>query len=110
MTFTKQLLSPCPKCGEPSLRILEVRTTAASVRRRKCCDACQHRVTTHEVTQEAFEQAQANATMLRRVRKVLGSDTVEIPCNSCKFSQGHSCAFDLPEYGSDEAMGCNLAA
>jgi len=114
VSFPKQFLAPCTNCGEPALRIIEVRNTAASVRRRKACDICKHRVTTHEVTQEAFEAAQADASKLHRLRQVL-RDVAPAPavatilCDTCKFNQGHSCAFDLPEYGSSEALDCNLA-
>ena len=111
MTFEKQILPTCPKCGSPGLRVTENRKTNDSIRRRKRCEVCGHRVTTHEITKETFQAAQANATLLRQLRKLLGDEPLKpaaSPCGTCKFNEHNRCAFDLPEYQTTESSDCNL--
>jgi len=111
MTFEKKILPACPKCGLPALRVLETRKTDASIRRRKECEMCSHLLTTHEVTQEAFQTAQENTTLLRQLRKLLG-DEPPLPavslCGNCKFNERDRCAFSLPEYQTIDSSDCNL--
>lgn len=111
MTFEKQILPACPNCGLPALRILETRKTDASLRRRKECEMCGHRVTTHELTQDAFKTAQDNAILVRQFRKLLGDEPPEPAvslCSNCKFNERNRCAFSLPEYQTTESSDCNL--
>jgi hypothetical protein len=52
------------------------------------------------------------------MRKLLGADLpipgveppqmgVEIKCDECVHNNGKRCAFDFPEYGTDESYDCN---
>jgi hypothetical protein len=111
MTFEKQILPTCPKCGAPGLRVTENRKTKASIRRRKRCEVCGHRVTTHEISQEMFEGIKATNATLETIRKALdqvAEDSAAIECDDCKFSHKGRCGFDLPEYGTEDALNCNL--
>jgi hypothetical protein len=111
MAFQKQLLPTCPSCNNPGLRVIETRPTPESIRRRKRCDVCGYRITTHEISQEVFQASKDDAIALQRVRSALGvgERTSVIACLTCKFNQGDCCAFDLPEYGTEDAFDCNLA-
>ena len=111
MAFKKQLLPTCPACKEPRLRVIETEATGASVRRRKKCDACGHRVTTHEISEEAFNASKQNAAVLNKIYTALNKDAPVmdvIKCFDCKFNNGDHCSLDLPEFGTDEAYDCNL--
>jgi hypothetical protein len=113
MAFIKQLLPVCPRCGQPSMRVLETRKTPASLRRRKKCDSCNYMLTTHEISKEDFEKAKQNEITLSKVRNALEkiippSEVESYLCLKCKFNNGQQCEFDLPEYSTEDAFDCNL--
>jgi len=112
MAFTKALLPKCPQCGEHRLQIIESRTTALSTRRRKECDACGFRVTTHEVSSTFFEEAKNNQQVILKISKALGlipkpNLLEEQPkCVDCFYSTDKRCSFDLPEYNTEDSYDC----
>lgn len=44
----------CPYCGQPDSRVVDTRSTADSVRRRRECQSCRKRFTTYEQISEAL--------------------------------------------------------
>ncbi|MBW2277420.1 MAG: transcriptional repressor NrdR [Deltaproteobacteria bacterium] len=46
----------CPACGDPGTRVIDSRAIKedTEIRRRRMCDACAHRFTTYEHSQDAF--------------------------------------------------------
>lgn len=46
----------CPACGDPGTRVIDSRSIkeGAEIRRRRLCDACAHRFTTYERSEDAF--------------------------------------------------------
>ncbi len=112
MPFKKQILPTCPSCKEPGLRVIETNITPSSTRRRKQCDFCKHRVTTHEVSEQFFNEAKDNASALAKIRSCLGHDGASsngyARCFECKFEDDGECSLGLPEFGTSEAADCNL--
>jgi hypothetical protein len=114
MPFNKQLLPVCPSCKEPGLRVIESRVTLSSTRRRKRCDFCKHRVTTHEVSEQFLNEAKDNASALVKIRSCLGyngtrsSSSDYARCFECEFEDDGKCSLGLPEFGTSEAADCNL--
>jgi hypothetical protein len=111
MPFEKQILPTCPRCDKPGLRVIESRITSASTRRRKECELCGHRLTTHEITEEAFNAAKLNASAVLKIRTLVRTkedESFSCLCLGCKFNEDSSCAFELPEYGTKDAEDCNL--
>ena len=50
----------CPNCGSSAARVidsrpLKVSTAEPIIRRRRACDDCEHRWSTYEITQRAYE-------------------------------------------------------
>jgi transcriptional regulator NrdR family protein len=120
MTFQKAILPPCPVCKTGELKTIESRTTDLSTRRRKKCSNCGHRLTTHEVSAEFFEEAKNNKIIIKDVISALGIkklaesvEPVEIPCESCCHKVKSSgtgewyCDLGFTEYDTDEAVGCS---
>ena len=118
MAFQKNVathdLPPCPKCGVGRLFTIESRKTQESVRRRKECNACKYRFTTHEVTSEFFDTAKYNASFIHKLQKMMNINSTKVesiegeeePCVKCKYNIGARCSFDLPEYMTEESMDC----
>ena len=44
----------CPYCGEPDSRVVDMRATAESIRRRRECQRCRKRFTTYEQISESL--------------------------------------------------------
>jgi len=112
MTFQKQVLQTCPNCKEDRLITIESRKTKDSTRRRKRCEFCGYRITTHEVNEEFFKQARQNALLLQQVCKLLNvlptSIALEEPkCNDCQYNKGSHCEYGFPEYNTPESIDCN---
>ena len=118
MTFQHISLPQCPQCKENALKTIESRVTKQSTRRRKECGACGYRTTTHEVSAEFFDEAKQNLILVGQMRKLLGAGLpipgvdlpqmgVEIKCDECTHNNGKRCAFDFPEYGTDESYDCS---
>jgi uncharacterized protein YbaR (Trm112 family) len=111
MAFQKTLLPECPHCKQPGLRVIESRQTHFSTRRRKQCDYCKERFTTHEVTSDFFEEAKRNLFLVSQFYKLLNTtpaQTQQEPymCTDCKHNNGEQCAYDFPEYDTSESSDC----
>jgi len=126
MKFQKQLLFNCPQCNALGLRIIESRKATLSTRRRKKCEHCDFRITTHEVTAEFFEEAKQNQILINQIQKLMKNlpltSGVESPlsgvsvsefkalnkCSDCQHNKdGCYCAFEFPEYDTAESYDCN---
>ena len=122
MGFSSEL-SLCPSCGYFSLRVLESRKSKLARRRRYSCDKCSHRATTHEVTDQFFQEAKHNLYVIEQLHKLMTKKTlpsgVEPPlsgvgfkalnkCSDCQHNKdGCYCEFDFPEYDTSESYDCN---
>ena len=123
MAFQKTILPDCPQCRQPGLRVIESRKSTLSTRRRKKCDCCGYKITTHEVTADFFEEAKHNQILVKQMRNLLKADVflpeMELPsstagfnalnkCSDCQHNKdGCYCAFDFPEYDTAESYDCN---
>ena len=112
MAFQKQLLPDCPECKQPGLRVIESRKTADATRRRKKCECCGTRFTTYEVSADFYNEAQQNLILVSKLNALLGaghmpSEPVTIKCKTCTHNQVGQCAFDFPEYDTNESFDCN---
>jgi len=126
MKFQKQLLFNCPQCNALGLRIIESRKATLSTRRRKKCEHCDFRITTHEVTAEFFEEAKQNQILINQIQKLMKNSPltsgVESPpsgvsvsefralnkCSDCQHNvDGCYCEFEFPEYDTAESYDCN---
>jgi len=116
MTFEKLILPACPNCNEPAFRVIEIRHTKLSTRRRKQCDVCKHRATTHEVTEDTFKTLKENQSLIVKLSKLLFDKTIEPPeeietlvnkCDDCQFNNGNDCTFNFPEYNTVDSYDCN---
>jgi hypothetical protein len=110
-------LPKCPNCNEFAFRVLETRNSKLAIRRRSRCDRCKFASTTHEVSEEFFNDAKTNAAILKRIKAVLNIDidSFNIPaadvtsrCSSCAHNQSNSCSYGLPEYDTPDSFDCNL--
>jgi hypothetical protein len=115
MSFQKQPLQTCPNCGEDRLRTIESRKTKDSTRRRKCCEYCKQRITTHEVTAEFFEEAKQNAMLLQQLYRLLNITPSEMQieqpkCDDCNYNKGDRCEYGFPEYNTSESFDCTWYA
>jgi hypothetical protein len=112
MAFQKQILPDCPQCNQPGLRVIESRKTHHGTRRRKACECCDYRFTTHEVSADFYNEAQQNLILVSKLYALLGTgslpqETMAIKCNDCTHNQGGACAFDFPEYDTTDSFDCN---
>ena len=116
MAFEKVILPDCPQCKQPGLRVLESRKTKLSTRRRKGCEHCGYRFTTHEISAEFFEEAKQNQWLVQQFYSLLKPThevtqqpvaTQQSKCTDCTHNKGESCSFNLPEYDTDESFDCN---
>lgn len=119
MGFQKLVLPRCPKCNEPRLQTIETVKGQQSTRRRRKCQACGHRVTTHEVSVEFFEQAKKSIFFMTQIERMFRSKShlVDITtnarssdsiCDDCQFNvEGRFCNFEFPEYNTEDSYDCN---
>ena len=112
MAFQKQILPECPQCKQSGLRVIESRKTSSSTRRRKECECCGIRFTTHEVSADFYEEAQQNMILVSKLHALLSgnalaSQPVIIKCGNCLYNQGDNCAFGFPEYDTPDSFDCN---
>jgi hypothetical protein len=127
MTFQRETLSPCPACKALSLSVIETRKTSVSTRRRKECRDCGYKLTTHEVSEEYFQEAKINRMLISKVRKAMElvpvveeveetslpsapvedlSTEEEYQCYKCAHMVNNSCTLGIPEFNTDEANDC----
>ena len=128
MTFQRETLSPCPACKALSLSVIETRKTSVSTRRRKECKECGYKLTTHEVSEEYFQEAKINCMLISKVRKAMELVPVveeveettlpakpvedlsveeEYKCYKCAHMVNNSCTLGIPEFNTDETNYCN---
>ena len=112
MAFQKQLLPDCPQCKQPGLRVKESRPTSHGTRRRKECECCGFRLTTHEVSAEFYNEAQQNLILVSKLYALLSGNALAsqpaiIKCKDCSYNQGDACAFEFPEYDTSDSFDCN---
>ena len=127
MTFQRETLSPCPACKALSLSVIETRKTSVSTRRRKECKECGYKLTTHEVSEEYFQEAKINCMLISKVRKAMELVPVveeveetslppapvenlsieeEYQCYKCAHMVNNTCTLGIPEFNTDEANDC----
>jgi hypothetical protein len=112
MTFQRPQLSQCPVCKTHSLITIESRKTEHGTRRRKECEHCKHRITTHEVSVDFYNEAKQNMLLVSKLYALLNSNTlflqpVIIKCMDCCHNQGDNCAFGFPEHDTPDSFDCN---
>lgn len=101
----------CPYCKEKASHVIESRKTQHSRRRRKHCNACGRRETTHEVSEEFYKNAIKNLETLNRLRAaLLGNEFVtnQSVCDECVHWIEGECNFDFPEAGGTFANECSM--
>jgi len=109
MGFSSEL-SLCPSCGYFSLRVLESRKSKLARRRRYSCDKCSHRATTHEVTDQFFQEAKENVRIIEKLKEMLGAteqSSNQSRCDECQHNSNGFCSFDFPEFGTPDSFDCN---
>lgn len=109
MGFTSDF-SLCPNCGYFSYRVIESRKSQLARRRRMRCDKCSHKATTHEVSDDFFQQAKENVRIIEKLREALGAGQAPLPqsrCSGCQHNVNDSCSFDFPEFGTSDSFDCN---
>lgn len=127
MTFQREILSLCPACKSLSLSVIETRKTTVSTRRRKECKECGYKLTTHEVSEEYFQEAKINCMLISKVRKAMELVPVveeveetslpsapvedlsieeEYQCYKCAHTVNNTCTLGIPEFNTDEANDC----
>jgi len=116
-------LSLCPACGYFSLRVIESRKSKLARRRRFECDKCSHRITTHEVSDDFFQEAKRNLYVVEKLQKLMSSSPITSgvessssgmqfkalnKCSDCQHNKdGCYCEFEFPEYDTAESYDCN---
>lgn len=102
--------TPCSHCGAVALRIVESRPSkGVTIRRRKECEACGHRFTTREITDEQYQQFQESQRILAKVRQWLGGSPVMQSthvCDHCVHWSESGCGMGFPEAGGSFAEEC----
>ena len=127
MTFQREIFTPCPACKAFSLSVIETRKTTVSTRRRKECKECGYKLTTHEVSEEYFQEAKINCMLISKVRKAMELVPVveeveetslpsapvgdlsieeEYQCYKCAHMVNNTCTLGIPEFNTDEANDC----
>lgn len=56
----------CPKCESPDNKTIDSRPASDTIRRRRKCDACEHRWTTYEVPDEWLHASSRDSDVLVR--------------------------------------------
>ena len=116
-TTVNQPLPTCPNCGASALRTIESKQSKVAQRRRKKCDNCGYRITTHEVNDDYFQGAKQALAILANMRKLLGTPGIStpqpivesnpIPCITCLHNSKNKCSFGFPEFDTEDAIDCN---
>lgn len=105
----------CPACAAGRLYTLETRQTGGAIRRRRRCNACGHRTTTYEISQELYQQLQTASATLDRVLAALDTqplapvpERAPLPCETCAYATRGRCSFDYPEAFTQDAIDCSM--
>ena len=62
---------PCPVCSSVTFAVTDARATKSSIRRRRVCSECGHRITTHEFLATDEPKAKINAENNEQIMKHL---------------------------------------
>jgi hypothetical protein len=117
-------LHKCPNCLEEQAKVLESRKVEEGRRRRFHCEACEHRFTLVEITQESYSELKSIKAKYIRISSIIGNTELlsssvpeiedeTILCVSCNHycpEAFDKCSFCLPEVDTEDATGCNLFA
>ena len=110
MTFGPEQLSLCSSCGYFAMRVIETRKSKLAKRRRSQCNKCGYRITTHEVSDEFFQQAKENERIVEKLKALVGSTAapaLSSRCHECTHNQNDSCSFGFPEFDTLDSADCN---
>ena len=117
----ESILPKCPACNVCSFRTTQTVRTLVATRRRKECDSCNYKLTTHEVHDDFFQQAKRNKALIQKLKiffdknelEVAADDTssvvieeVENKCPTCIHNKAGTCSFDFPEYDTNDSFDC----
>jgi hypothetical protein len=113
----ESILPKCPACNLQSLRTTQTVRTLVSVRRRKECDSCDYKFTTHEVQDDFFQQAKQNQALIQKLETFFNvKATATIPlevieegenkCPTCFHNFKGKCMFSFPEYDTHDSFDC----
>ena len=91
----------CPECNSKGYKIIESRKIVEGRRRRFSCSKCSFRETRYDINSDAYSE-------LLNLRQRFNT-TKECPCFDCvNFSSRSGCGFSLPEFATEEAIGCTM--
>ena len=111
------ILPKCPACNLLSFRTTQTVRTLVSTRRRKECDSCDYKLTTHEVQDDFFQQAKRNEALVKKIATffnvkesasispIVSEEIGENKCIACIHNIG-KCSFDFPEYNTLDSFDC----
>ena len=112
----------CPKCDSKGYKIIESRKIVEGRRRRFSCSKCSFRETRYDINSDAYSELLslrqrfntlatvfAGASIDHELTKEIVNNTEECPCFDCvNFSSRNGCGFSLPEFATEEAIGCTM--
>jgi hypothetical protein len=109
----------CHICHSTNVVVLESRFNGSTQRRRRQCSDCTYKFTTYEITDEEYQLLKTRAKKLEEINQAIKVIFEPIkdkpkprqsscPCNSCIYASGSHCSHDYPEYGTMQAVDCNL--
>ena len=113
----ESVLPKCPACNLLSFRTTQTVRTLVSTRRRKECDSCKYKLTTHEVEDDFFQQAKRNETLVKKIATFFNVKESAIispvvseegfnKCPTCIHNNVGTCSFDFPEYDTNDSFDC----
>jgi hypothetical protein len=116
----ESVLPKCPACNLLSFRTTQTVRTLVSTRRRKECDSCDYKLTTHEVQDDFFQKAKQNEALIQKLEtffNVKASETIapitseegENKCPTCVHQHwSDKCTFNFPEYDTVDSFDCAM--
>lgn len=117
----ESILPKCPACNVCSFRTTQTVRTLIATRRRKECDSCNYKLTTHEVLDDFFQQAKRNKALIQKLKiffdkneledvvddtSLVVSEETENKCPTCIHNKAGLCSFDFPEYDTTDSFDC----
>lgn len=119
----ESILPKCPACNVCSFRTTQTVRTLVATRRRKECDSCNYKLTTHEVLDDFFQQAKRNKALIQKLKiffdkneawempedtplVVSKEEDTENKCPTCIHNKVGTCSFDFPEYDTNDSFDC----
>lgn len=117
----ESILPKCPACNVCSFRTTQTVRTLIATRRRKECDSCNYKLTTHEVHDDFFQQAKRNKVLIQKLKLffdknesgvaaddvlLIVAKEVENKCLTCIHNKAGTCSYDFPEYDTNDSFDC----